>query len=191
MPNDSNALEDDDFGAEMVRKQDVVEAVNYLIHNKDSTTRIKELEDILDRWEDRPMIYAGHLIPLNALIDIGLEDREAFNRLIQLVYERRKLVPMLKRVDYQRELMRERRARLAKAVELQELRHGKMDKKTKARFQKEIQERWREAQEQFLRRKGRLSWAERNEARAEFWQMIDKNLDENIRAEREKKLRKR
>lgn len=174
----------------MVRREDVVAAVNYLIHAKESTTRINEITEVINRWEERPMIYAGHLMVLNALIDIGVEDREAFEKLVKLINDRRKLIPVMRRVDYQRDLMRERRARMAKAVELQELRHGKMDKKSKARFQKEIAARWSQAQKDYLKKKGKLSWEQRNAARREFWQIIDRNLDENIRAEREKKLKK-
>lgn len=174
----------------MVRRDDIVEAVNYLIHSKDCTARINEITDVIDRWEERPMIYAGHLMQLNALIDIGVEDREAYEKILRLIAERRKLIPAMRRVDYQRELMRERRARVAKAIELQELRHGKMDTKAKRRFEKEITERWRQAQDEFIKKKGKLKWEARNEAKREFWRTIDDNLEKNIRSERAKRIRK-
>lgn len=175
----------------MVRRDDVVAAVNYLIHSRDLTARIKEINEILDRWEERPMIYAGHLMHLNALIDVGLEDREAFEKLVKLINDRRKLLPAMKRVDYQRDLMRQRRSRIAKAVELQELRHGKMDKRARSRFQKEITARWSEAQKDYIKKLGSLTWEKRNQARRNFWETIDKNLSQSIRAERAKKLKKR
>ena len=174
----------------MVRREDVVDAVNFLIHSKECTARINEISEVIDRWDERPMIYTGHLTHLNALIDIGVEDREAFEKVVALINERRKLIPAMRRIDYQRDLMRERRARVAKAIELQELRHGPMDTKAKRRLEKELGERWREAQQEFLKKKGRMTWEQRNEAKREFWQTVDRNLDENIRAERAKKLRK-
>lgn len=174
----------------MTKKEDVVAAVNYLIHAKDCTARVNEITEIVDRWDERPMIYAGHLMQLNSLIDIGVEDRDALNKLIQLVGERRKLIPAMRRVDYQRDLMRERRARISKAVELQEMLYGKMDKKTRTRFEKDITSRWGVALKDYLKKKGKLTWEQRNEARREFWKTIDRNLDQNIRAERAKKIKK-
>lgn len=187
MPLQSESLGQDP----MVRREDVVEAVNYLIHSRDCTTRINEIRDVIERWEERPMIYAGHLMVLNSLIDIGVEDRKAFEKLVDLIEERRRLIPVMRRADYQRDLMRERRARLAKAIELQELQHGKMDARTRKRFEKDITQRWSQAQQEFLKKKGRLTWAQRNAARREFWDMIDKNLEKNIQAEKAKKLQKR
>lgn len=174
----------------MVKREDVVAAVNYLIHGKDCTVRINEINEVIERWDERPMIYAGHLMHLNSLIDIGVEDREAYRKLIELVQDRRKLIPAMRRVDYQRDLMRERRARMAKAVELQELRYGSMDKRSRRQFEKEIAERWRQAQDEALKKRGRLTWEQRNEAKREFWRSIDSTLDKNIRAERAKKLKK-
>ena len=72
----------------MVRREDVVAAVNYLIHSKDCTARINEINEVIERWDERPMIYAGHLMHLNALIDIGVEDREAYEKLIKLVQDK-------------------------------------------------------------------------------------------------------
>lgn len=166
------------------------DAVNLLIHAHDSTQRIKELEEIIEKWEERPMVYAGHLEPLNRLIDVGRQDMDAFHRLVRLVRDQRQLIPALRRMDYQRELMRERRARLAKAVQLRELRYGEMTAREKERYRKEIQQRWSEAREKFIQSKGRLSWHERNEASNEFWRRIDKNLDESIKAINDQKLAK-
>lgn len=174
----------------MTRKEDVVSAINLLIHAKDFAARVKELEEVIDRWEERPMIYSGHLMVLNALLDVGLEDREAFNRLIRLADERRKLIPAMKRVDYQRDLMRERRARIAKAIELQELRLGAMDRIAKEKFTKDIQARWRKARDEHIKKLGKLDWKQRNDAASEFWTMIDSNLETSIRQAQESKLKK-
>lgn len=169
-------------------KKAIAEAVNMLIQSDQYTKLSREIVNIIERWDTRPMAYEGALKPLNALIEVGLESRAAFENLITLIEDKRKLVPIIKRVDYQRDLMRDRRARVAKALELQERSASKSfaDSKAKARAAKEIQARWAEARKKFIAAKGKLSWKDRNAAANEFWAIIDRQLDENLRAARKK-----
>lgn len=172
----------------MVDKSNVVKAVNFLIQSPNYTRLIREITDIIERWDTHPMAYGGELTILNALIDVGLESRTAFENLVSLIDSKRRLLPDIKRIDYQRDLMRERRARVNKAMELHELSGhelgGAADKK---QFATDIQARWKKARDEFIKGKGKLSWKERNAAAQEFWDMIDRQLDENIRALRKKR----
>jgi hypothetical protein len=133
------------------------------------------------------MKYAGKLSPLNALLDVGLESRVAFEKLIKLTEAKRRQLPKQRRQDYQRELMAARRARVAKAIDLEELRHGSMDTEARDKFAKAIQGRWAEARDKFIKGKGELTWDQRNEASREFWSGVDKKLDTNLEYERRKK----
>lgn len=166
-------------------KQRVVEAVNYLIAAPNHTQLVNEITKIIERWDTHPMVYGEKLRFLNALIDVGLANRAAFEKLLALVEAKRKLIPEAKRVDYQRDLMRQRRARVAKAIELQELLTGKkLSGDPRKKFSSDIQARWKAARDAAIAAKGDLGWAERNDAAGEFWAEIDEKLDQNIRAER-------
>lgn len=169
---------------EMVDKAKLLAAVNYLIAAPNYAKLINEMTQIIERWDTHPMAYGGKLDMLNALIDVGLENRDAFERMLKLIEGKRKLVPQTKRTDYQRQLMRERRARIAKAMELAEMTSGKLSVGDRKEREKSLQERWRVARDKFIADKGDLSWAERNEASNEFWDMIDRQLDTNLAAAR-------
>jgi hypothetical protein len=168
-------------------KSKVVEAVNLLIGCERYARVAKELCDLLDTYDTYPMAYAGRLAPLNTLLDIGLESRETFDRLLKYVEEKRKLLPKQRRVDYQRELMAQRRARIAKAIELEELLHGEMDATTRDKYVKGLQGRWAEHKDKFLKSLGELTWEQRNKRTAEFWDAIDQKLEANIANERQRK----
>ena len=168
----------------MVDKKKVTEAVNFLITTPNYAKLINEMTGIIERWDTHPMVYGGKLSMLNAMIDVGLENRDAFEKLLKLVEAKRKLVPQTKRTDYQRNLMRDRRARLAKAMELAEMTGGNLSPSQRKQREKELQARWAAARSDYIAKKGKLSWAERNEASNEFWRMIDRQLDANLTAAR-------
>lgn len=172
----------------MASAERLVEAVNLLIAAPNYARLINEITRILDEWACHPMTYAGHLSPLNAVIDLGTTNRASFERLIKLIEAKRKLVPETSRVDYQREYMAEKRARLSKALTLQELQKGKFTSAAaRKQYSKDVQERWRTAREKFIADKGEISWADRNEAANEFWRGIDTHLDEAIAQERRRR----
>jgi predicted polyphosphate/ATP-dependent NAD kinase len=143
------------------------------------------MTEIIEQWDMHPMAYDGQLKPLNAMIDVGLHSREAFENLVGLIERKRKLVPDIKRADYQRDLMRERRARYAKAIELHELTHRTKASPVERRaLEESFRKRWAAARAEFIGAKGQLSWKQRNAASGEFWQMIDEKLDQNLREAR-------
>lgn len=163
----------------------LAEAVNFLIQSDRYVLLMREITEIVERWDTHPMAYDGHLSCLNALIEIGLESREAFENVVTLIEQRRKSIPEIKRVDYQRALMQERRARIAKALELHE-RSGKtiINSGERKALAEKIQKRWAKEKQEFIKSKGPLSWKERNAAMNEFWKKIDATLDENLRDKR-------
>lgn len=162
----------------------VVDAVNFLIEAPNYSALIQEMTRIIERWDTHPMAYGGHLACLNAMLDVGLHNREAFERLVALIEEKRKAHPKMRRTDYQRDLMRDRRARLAKALALHELRHGPLRGAAREAEAKAIQDRWNAAKRQFLEARGKLGWAARNAATNEFWADVDAKLDANLKAAR-------
>lgn len=170
--------------SQMTDKLKLVSAVNYLIAAPNYAKLINEMTGIIERWDTHPMVYGGKLEMLNAVIDVGLQNREAFEKLLRLIEQKRRLVPQTKRTDYQRQLMRERRARIAKALELAELTSGRLSTGDRKAREKALIERWRQARDEFIANKGNLSWAERNTASNEFWETIDRQLDQNLREAR-------
>ena len=168
-------------------KQAVVDAVNYLIQSENSTKLINEITEVIENWDMYPMAFDGKLKCLNALIDVGLESREAFENLVKLIESKRKLIPTLKRADYQRDLMRERRARFAKALELHELTKGPLkSNKERKKATDELRARWAKARVDYIKSKGDLSWKERNVASGEFWEQVDRNLDKSLKEARKR-----
>lgn len=172
-----------------MERQRVVEAVNQLIDAPNYAGLLNEMTRIIETWDMHPMVYGGSLRPLNALIDVGLQNRDAFEKLVKLIEERRRMLPKVKRVDYQRELMRERRARQSKALELYELQHGTLRGAARIQYIEGLNDRWRRARAQFIKAKGDLDWRGRNEAANEFWATVDRQLDENLRDARKHRVR--
>lgn len=169
-------------------REKVVEAVNYLIQSDNYTKLINEMTEIIEQWDMHPMAYDGKLKCLNAMIDVGLESRDAFENLVQLIERKRRLIPVIKRVDYQRDLMRERRARFAKALELHELRAGKKFKSAvdRKRATDALRKKWAKERAEFISELGKISWKERNAASGKFWEQLDRQLDESLRSARRK-----
>lgn len=158
----------------------VNDAVNFLIDAPTYASLINEMTRIIETWDTHPMSYGGHLACLNAMLDVGLQNRAAFERLVQLIEDKRKEMPAGKR-DYQRDLMRSRRARMAMALELHERKYGPLRGAARMSETQAIQGRWMAAKRQFLANKGVMDWKQRNEATQEFWQQVDHNLELNLR----------
>jgi len=173
------------------QKAQIRAAIDYLIDAEQAPRLIREVTALVERWSTRPMYYAGELSILNALIDLGLANREAYDRVIGLIEAKRRLRPEARRVDYQAKIMRERRARQNKALELHALVTGApVTGKARAAFVKDLLKRWAKERGAFIRAKGELSWADRNAAANEFWAEVDAKLDKNIEEARLKKPRR-
>lgn len=164
----------------MADKDERLAAVNMLIYAQDYNKKIRGIRDMIANYDEFPTRFYGVLSPLNSLVDIGLSDQQAFNRIVALIERKRRQAPQAKRRKYQANLMLERRHRLKKAIELQELTKGVMSEDSRAAYGKALQLRWRQERDAYVKAKGDISWAERNEAASEFWAKIDETLDHNL-----------
>lgn len=162
-------------------KARIAAGLSVLVTCKEFTKRIKQIKDIATDWQDTPLLFGGPLEPLNALVDVGVTKPEALDKLIDLATAKRRQVPVAKRVDYQRDLMRAKRERLYKALKLEELVRGSPVSGTaRQKYMLDTQKKWVAERKEFISKKGSLSWKERNEAANEFWRKVDERLDHDL-----------
>lgn len=162
-------------------KEKVAQGLTILINSQHYARRVRQVLDLVENWEETPMLFAGALSPLNVLVDVGLASKEALNRLLELAESKRRAAPTTKRVDYQRSLMREKRERLAKAVQLEELVRGSpLEGDARERYKLATQSRWMKERNEYIAKKGDLSWKERNTAANEFWAKLDVRLEHEL-----------
>lgn len=157
----------------------VVEAVNYLIEAPDYSARTQEMTRSLESPK-HPLAYVGALSCLNALLDLGRDNRDAFERLIKLIEAKRKENPKVAKRDYQRDIMRDRRKRMAKALLLHEARVGPLKGDARANEMVSIRNRWTKAKAEYIVQRDVVSASARLEATRDFWAMVDRQLDANI-----------
>lgn len=156
------------------------EAVNFLIASRDYVVLTREIETIRDNWEERRVYFGGDKECLNSMVQLAITDEDGYDRVKHLIEEKRKLVPVAKRSDYQRDFMRQLRNRVAKAIKIECLIEGRRsftpDEK-KIREQK-LKKSWADRKENYFAEHGELSWKERNELGRVFWEGIDIELEQ-------------
>jgi hypothetical protein len=157
----------------------VTEAVNYLIDAPDYSARAQEMTRSIETPKER-VDYTGSLACLNALLDLGAANRDAFERLLKLVETKRKENPSVSKRDYQRDIMRDRRKRMAKAILLHEARQGVLKGAARAAEMASIRARWDKAKAEYLIKQETASGADRLDAIRDFWAMVDRQLDANV-----------
>jgi hypothetical protein len=157
----------------------VTEAVNYLIDAPDYSARAQEMTRSIETPKDR-VDYTGSLACLNALLDLGVANRDAFERILKLIEGKRRENPSVAKRDYQRDIMRDRRKRMAKALLLHEARQGPLKGDTRATEMAAIRARWDRAKAEYLVKEETASGTDRLEAIRNFWAMVDRQLDANI-----------
>jgi hypothetical protein len=162
-----------------VANEHVTEAVNHLIGADDYSPRVLELTRSIENPKAR-VSYTGSLACLNALLDLGTTNRDAFERLLKLVEEKRKENPSTAKRDYQKNIMRERRKRMAKAILLHEARMGPLRGDARAAEMASIRARWAKAKAEYLVSRETETGGERLDATREFWAMVDRQLDANV-----------
>jgi hypothetical protein len=162
-----------------VATERVTEAVNYLIDAPDYIVRAQEMTRSIENPRAR-VDYTGSLAPLNAMLDLGVANRDAFERLLKLVEEKRRDNPSVAKRDYQRDIMRDRRKRMAKALLLHEARSGPLKGDARATEMASIRARWDKAKAEYVINRDVGSGAARLEAIKDFWAMVDRQLDANV-----------
>lgn len=157
----------------------LVEAVNLLIDAQNYSALAIEMTRLVEHGPTEHR-YGMGLAPLNALVDLGRSDRSAFERLLKLVDGKRQENPKMAKLDYQRDLMRVRRQRMAKALLLHEQRQGALRGAARKTEVASIRERWTRAKAQFIVDRDATSAEERAQATRDFWAMVDRQLDANL-----------
>ena len=156
------------------------EAVNFLIASRDYSALMREIYSICDNWNERRVYFGGDKECLNAIVQLAITDEDGFSRVRHLIDEKRKLLPEAKRNDYQREFMRQLRARVAKAIKIECMAEGRkhFSPDEKREREQRLRRVWADRKEKFLAEQGDLSWKERNEVAKIFWEGIDIELEE-------------
>lgn len=162
-------------------KAKIAQGLGLLVNAKSFSQRVRQISEIVDGWVDTPLLFGGTLEPLNAIVEVGLANREAMDKLIELAHKKRQQVPVAKRVDYQRQLMRDKRERLYKALELEGLVRGvSLKGDARKKYMVTLQAKWMRDRNEFIAAKGELSWKERNNAANEFWRKVDDQLEHDL-----------
>jgi hypothetical protein len=158
----------------------ITEAVNLLIEAENYSTLAQEMTRAIERPVMR-VAYVDEHACFNALVDLGETDRNAFERLLKLIDAKRQENPKTAKRDYQRDIMRDRRKRMAKAILLHEARSGPLRGTARAAEMTAIRARWTRAKAQFIvDRQSSSSVNERLQATRDFWEMVDRQLDANL-----------
>jgi hypothetical protein len=164
-----------------VTKAELKDAVDLLAEAGNYAALRRELMELIATKETMPRMFAGWLEPLNALIRLEAQSDEAFDGVLELVEGRRKTAPETSKVDYQRDYMRQRRARLNTAVQLEELERGsRLSPAARTTFKRVTMKRWMKARDAFIASRGELDWKQRNEVTGEFWEQLDTQLEHNL-----------
>ena len=162
-------------------KAAVKAAVECLIETSRYVEQKKYVLETISNWPRRQVRFAGDDEPLNALVDLGLDSSEALTNVFALIERKRRSVPTSKKMDYQRDYMRQRRQRIMKAIRLEEIVRGKkLDDKARAAYTATIMAEWTKRREEAIKQNPNASWAERNVISGKFWESVDNQLDRDL-----------
>jgi hypothetical protein len=156
-------------------------AVEALIKTKRYIEQKKYVLDTVESWSKRQIRFVGDDEPLNAMVDLGLESREALANVFALIERKRRAIPTAKKMDYQRDYMRQRRHRLMSAIKIEQIITGKkMTAEEKAAFSAALLADWTKQREAELAKYPEADWKERNVIVGHFWEAIDNRLNAEL-----------
>lgn len=156
-------------------------AVEHLIREPKYIEQKKYVLETISNWDKRQIRFVGDDECLNALVDLGVESSEALQNVFALIERKRRAIPTVKKVDYQRDYMRQRRARIAMAIKLEQIVSGeKMDADTRTAFGAAMMADWTTQRELMLAEHPNADWKERNALVGEFWEKIDRRLENEL-----------
>lgn len=172
-------------------RDEIRAAVEMLVTTDRYAVLKKELRELIATREELPRRFAADLAPLNALIALEKNNPEAFENVLNLIEAKRSVEPSTGKTDYQRDYMRQRRARLNTALKIEETERGKsLSPAARAQFKEAQLKQWMGARDAYIHAKGDLDWKARNDATAEFWKTIDAQLELRLVEARGKYIRK-
>lgn len=161
----------------IINREQLKDAANYLIHARDYAAIRREIEDIVAGWDKRRVYFGGPGAILNPLISVGVQAPHKLKQLWGIINAKRMELPRFKRNEYQRSYMLAHRFRLALARRIEEACEGRPLKPDEWRKRKAaLHAAWMKQRAAFIKAKGAVSWAERNEAASEFWLDIEAHL---------------
>lgn len=162
--------------------ENLTTAANYLVGSTRCTRLINEMNSFIASWAEAPKMYVGELEVLNPMIRLGVDHKAKYDALLNRVYAARAVVAESRRVDYQKELMRRIRARESNAVTLAEWDRGRrFTPDERAEFTRNQKREWDAAKAEFVGRTAKDSTETRGAVHT-FWNLIDIQLDESLRA---------
>lgn len=160
-----------------INREQLKDAANYLINARDYAAIRREIEDIVAGWDRRRVYFGGPGAILNPLISVGVQAPHKLKQLWGIINAKRMELPRFKRNEYQRNYMLAHRLRLALARRIEEACEGRPLKPDEWRKRKaNLHAAWMKQRAAFIKSRGAVSWAERNEAATEFWMDIEANL---------------
>lgn len=155
-------------------------AVQFLVDSPYVIHHIKRLRNLVQRPRSLP--FSGDAEPLNELLVIGRQSRQALDNLIEVVESKRS-----ERPAYMTAFMAARRARERKVVEIEELMlERKLTLDERLIFLRDVQRRWsneklahidrctREYRQQIGKEP---QWLQKNQFIKDFWMLKDMELD--------------
>ena len=164
-----------------MNKELIRSAVELLVESNRYSALKKELRELITARETMPRRFAAELSVLNELIDLEKTSPEAFANVINLVETRRRVIPSSSNADYQRDYMRQSRARRALALKLEEIDRGKpLTPVARKSFKDAVNKKWMAARDAYIASQGELTWKERNDVTSDFWRTIDNQLEERL-----------
>lgn len=187
-------------------KQLVLEAVNDLIADPDPRPKVEAMDAVYQLSNRHPVRLAGHLSVLNPLLTIRRADEQAWEGIKRLIDEKRALRGLRpcwsepepeafldRKPAYQRDLMRERRYRMGRASNIENMQrpaHEQLRGDARMDFERMAHNKWAARRDEFLAKAveaqgSPLTRARAAELRDEFWRMIDAELDEKERLVRQ------
>ncbi len=159
-------------------KSAIKTAVESLIKTKRYIEQKKYIAETIENWSKRQIRFVGEDESLNALVDLGLESNEALVNVFALIERKRRAVPSAKKMDYQRDYMRQRRKRVMTSIKLEEIVTGKkMTAEDRVAFSAQLNANWTKLREAELAKYPDADWKERNEIVGRFWESIDNRLE--------------
>lgn len=162
-------------------KEAVKSAVEYLIGIKRYVEQKKYVLETISNWPKRQILFVGDDAPMNALVELGLDSNEALVNVFALIERKRKTVPNSKKMDYQRDYMRQRRQRIVKATKLEEIVRGKrMSDTERVAYQAMLLADWTKRREAAIAKHPEATWKEKNELAGTFWESVDKQLERDL-----------
>lgn len=159
-------------------KEAIKTAVESLIKTARYIEQKKYVLETVEGWSKRQIRFVGNDEALNCLVDLGVESEQALQNIFALVERKRRSVPTAKKVDYQRDYMRQRRKRVMLATKLEEIVSGKrLAGEERTAFAATLVAEWTKQRELELEKFPTADWKERNEIVADFWETIDRRLE--------------